>query len=91
MKERSIQMRALMTARNSPDCWDLRCDVRRGLIEFLVREYPDCLPAARLSVVDGRSSNSELSGPPTKRRPLDTWIDDLHPEHRAHDSSPQAG
>jgi small-conductance mechanosensitive channel len=91
MKERSIQMRALMTARNSPDCWDLRCDVRRGLIEFLVREYPDCLPAARLSVVDGRSSSSELSGPPTKRRPLDTWIDDLHPEHRAHDSSPQAG
>lgn len=85
MKERTTQLRALMTARSSPECWDLRCAIRRGLIEFLAQHHPDCLPAARLTlaVADGTS---------TERGPVDSWIDDLRPAApRAHDSSPQAG
>ncbi len=57
-KERSVQLRALMTARNSPQCWDLRCDIRRGLLDFLVREHPDCLPSARVALVQGAALGS---------------------------------
>lgn len=45
---RSITLRALMTARNSPICWDLRCFVRRGLVEFMRTHYPEALPVVRL-------------------------------------------
>lgn len=55
MKERCVQLRALMTAKSSPECWDLRCHVRRGLIEFLVREHPDCLPSTRLALITSES------------------------------------
>jgi hypothetical protein len=30
--------------------WDLRCHVREKLVEFLQREYPDCLPRLRAEV-----------------------------------------
>jgi small-conductance mechanosensitive channel len=43
----SMQLRALVTARNSPDCWDLRCHVRAGVIDFIRREYPQFLPRIR--------------------------------------------
>jgi small-conductance mechanosensitive channel len=68
MKERCIQLRALMTARNSPECWDLRCAVRRGLVEFLVQNHPDCLPSARLALVDQRQDRAQ------ERAPMDSWI-----------------
>ena len=45
--ERAMQLRALVTARNSGDAWDLRCHVRAGVIDFIRREYPQCLPRLR--------------------------------------------
>ena len=48
--ERTIELRALLSARNSPDAWDLRCDVREGLILFLQHNYPECLPRLRAEV-----------------------------------------
>ncbi|MDR3412732.1 MAG: mechanosensitive ion channel family protein [Formivibrio sp.] len=48
--QQSIQLRALVTARNSPDCWDLRCHVREGVIDFIQREYPQFLPRLRAEV-----------------------------------------
>lgn len=46
-----MQLRALVTARNSPNCWDLRCHVRAGVIRFIQREYPECLPRLRAEVL----------------------------------------
>jgi small-conductance mechanosensitive channel len=46
-KEQTMQLRALMDARNSSDAWDLRCLVREKLIHFLQREYPESLPRYR--------------------------------------------
>lgn len=46
----SMQLRALVTARNSSDAWDLRCHVRAGVISFIQREYPECLPRMRAEV-----------------------------------------
>jgi small-conductance mechanosensitive channel len=48
--ERSIELRALVSARNSSDAWDLRCDLREGLIGFLQQNYPQCLPRLRAEV-----------------------------------------
>ena len=45
--ERTVELRALVSARNSSDAWDLRCDVREGLILFLQRHHPECLPRVR--------------------------------------------
>jgi small-conductance mechanosensitive channel len=43
----TMQLRALMDARNSSDAWDLRCLVREKLIDFLQKNYPGCLPRYR--------------------------------------------
>ncbi|HEY2545780.1 MAG TPA: mechanosensitive ion channel family protein [Candidatus Acidoferrum sp.] len=45
--ERTIQLRALMSARNSPDAFDLRCLVREKLVQFLQERYPLALPQRR--------------------------------------------
>jgi small-conductance mechanosensitive channel len=45
--DRSVELRALMGARNSGDAWNLRCNVREQLIDFLHREYPGSLPRLR--------------------------------------------
>ncbi|TPE48516.1 mechanosensitive ion channel family protein [Amaricoccus solimangrovi] len=42
-----IQLRGLMSARNSPIAWDLRCEIREKLIDWLQAEYPEHLPRQR--------------------------------------------
>ncbi|MFT3718756.1 mechanosensitive ion channel family protein [Pseudorhodoferax sp.] len=51
--ERGMQLRLLATAADSGKAWDLRCFLREGLIAFIAREYPKCLPVTR----------AELRGP----------------------------
>ena len=46
--EKTIEIRALMSAVDSPTAWDLRVNVREKLIEFLQKNYPDSLPKTRL-------------------------------------------
>jgi len=53
--ERTVQLRALMDARNSSDAWDLRCLVREKLIEFLQKNFPQSLPRWR-GEIDRRST-----------------------------------
>ncbi len=48
--ERSMQLRVLVTARDSGKAWDLRCFVREGLIAYVAREYPQYLPTLRAEV-----------------------------------------
>jgi small-conductance mechanosensitive channel len=45
--ERAVQLRALMSARDSGTAFDLRCLVRERLIEFLRTHYPESLPRTR--------------------------------------------
>jgi small-conductance mechanosensitive channel len=46
--DRALQLRALVSARNSSDAWDLRCEVREKLIAYLQRSLPHMLPRLRL-------------------------------------------
>ncbi|HEY0442157.1 MAG TPA: mechanosensitive ion channel domain-containing protein [Xanthobacteraceae bacterium] len=49
-KERSIEVRVLVSARNAGVLWDLRCALREQLLAFLQQELPDALPRAREQV-----------------------------------------
>ncbi len=42
--EKSVEIRALVSAANSSDVWELRCFVREQLIAFLRLNYPGSLP-----------------------------------------------
>src|SRR6202000_1575103 len=44
---RTIQLRALVSARNAPQSWDLRCEIREKLLAFLRTEMPEALPRER--------------------------------------------
>jgi small-conductance mechanosensitive channel len=46
-KQNTIEVRALVSAVDSGKVFDLRCDVREGLIEFLCCNYPESLPRQR--------------------------------------------
>jgi hypothetical protein len=45
-----VQLRALVSARDSGTAWDLRCEVREKLIAFLQRQYPGALPRQRTEI-----------------------------------------
>jgi small-conductance mechanosensitive channel len=45
--ERTVQLRALVSAADGGALWKLRCDVREQLIDFLQTEHPGCLPKVR--------------------------------------------
>ena len=48
--DRSVQLRALVSASDASRAWDLRCLVREELVKFLQTEHPDCLPQARAQI-----------------------------------------
>ena len=45
-----VELRALVSARNPSETWDLRCEVREKLIAFLQAEYPQALPRQRMDL-----------------------------------------
>jgi small-conductance mechanosensitive channel len=47
--DRTMEIRALMSATNSSNAFDLRCHVREGLISFVQQHYPDSLPLTRIT------------------------------------------
>jgi len=47
---RTMELRALVSARNAPQAWDLRCEVREKLIAFLQREMREALPRERADI-----------------------------------------
>jgi small-conductance mechanosensitive channel len=64
-KENAIELRALVSARNGPAAFDLRCEVREQLIAFLREEYPGALPRRRAELHDVRTRNgaSDIRSP----------------------------
>ncbi len=71
----TIELRALVSAGDSPSCWDLRCKVREKLIAYLQAEFPECLPRVRAEIEkgDGISASYAADAPidvtdPTLRR-----------------------
>lgn len=50
VRERTLEIRALMSCRNSGEAWDLRCAVREQLIDFLQTNYPSALSRTRVEM-----------------------------------------
>jgi small-conductance mechanosensitive channel len=48
--DRAMEVRALMSAADSPRAWDLRVMVREKLISYLQEHYPDSLPRTRVEL-----------------------------------------
>jgi small-conductance mechanosensitive channel len=48
-----VQLRALMSAADSASAWDLRCDVREHLVDFIREKHPEALPRLRAEVPQG--------------------------------------
>lgn len=55
----TLLVRPLMSAKNASDAWDLRCEVREKLIQFLQQHHPHALPRQR----------AEIIGPPREGSP----------------------
>lgn len=61
--ESAIQVRLLVSARNSGDAFDLRCIVRERMVDFLMRQHPYALPRLRAEL------SSEAEPPQRAPRP----------------------
>ena len=48
-KHDTVELRALMSAKDSSMAWNLRCEVREQLLTFLQENYPDSLPKTRVA------------------------------------------
>ena len=59
-----VEIRALMSAKDSPTAWDLRVHVREKLIAFLQEHYPDSLPHTRIFI---NSAKQNETGPQENR------------------------
>jgi small-conductance mechanosensitive channel len=44
---RSIELRALVSARTAPQSWDLRCEIREKLLSFIREQMPEAFPRDR--------------------------------------------
>ncbi|WP_187498342.1 mechanosensitive ion channel domain-containing protein [Erwinia aphidicola] len=56
--EKTMTIRLLMTAQNSPTAFDLRCYVRERMIEFVQQNYPQSLPHVRATLTDSVSRDT---------------------------------
>ncbi len=50
--DRVVEVRLLVSARNSSLVWDLRCEIREKLLAFLQQECPEALPRWRADIAE---------------------------------------
>ena len=48
--DKTVELRAVVSAQDSSALWDLRCDVREQFLSFLQQRFPDCLPRIRMEL-----------------------------------------
>lgn len=74
--ERCMQVRILVSARNSGDAFDLRCALREGLVQFIHREYPGSLSRLRAELQSPTAATTEkLAADTEPREPAAPGID----------------
>ncbi|MGP3958839.1 mechanosensitive ion channel family protein [Nonomuraea sp. 3N208] len=49
-----VELRALMSAADSPSSWDLKCDVREFLVDYVRDNFPESLPRFRVETPETR-------------------------------------
>lgn len=72
--ERTIEVRLLVSARNSGDLFDLRCALRERMLEFLNTRHPQALPRLRADLAreGGGTAADQPATPLAQSDPADT-------------------
>ncbi len=60
-KERTLELRALASAADAGQAWDLRCEVREKLIAFIQKNYPESLPRSRAAIEEWQPRAAEAA------------------------------
>jgi small-conductance mechanosensitive channel len=58
MKEHTVELRILASAVDSSIAWNLRCEIREKLLNFLQKNHPSALPRTRVNLINEPNSNS---------------------------------
>jgi small-conductance mechanosensitive channel len=66
--ERTIELRALMSASDASKAWTLRCEVREKLVNFIREKYPQSLPRIRAELESINPEQAEPKKPGRSRR-----------------------
>lgn len=61
--ERAIQVRLLVSARNSGDLFDLRCAMRERMVDFLNAHHPQALPRLRADIARESGATADTAQP----------------------------
>jgi small-conductance mechanosensitive channel len=59
--DRTLELRALVSAPDAGAAWDLRCLVREKLIEFIQKNYPHALPRLRADIEKPESRSPDAT------------------------------
>ncbi|MCW8193901.1 mechanosensitive ion channel family protein [Proteobacteria bacterium 005FR1] len=59
VSDRAVQIRALVSADNSGDAWNLRCKIRESMIHYMQEHYADYLPRQRNEVALEKRNEAE--------------------------------
>jgi len=66
-KDATIELRVLASAATSSAAFDLRCEIREKLIDYLQREYPDALPRHREELILREGDRTNGHGLPDRQ------------------------
>lgn len=62
-KRDAIEVRLLMSAKDSPTLFDLRCDIREGMLEWLADHQPEAFAQFRIVTPEGETPSGMLDRP----------------------------
>ena len=65
---RTIELRALVSARTAPQSWDLRCEIREKLLAFVREQMPEAFPRDRTTLSPSTADLGDFSGRDTSSR-----------------------
>src|SRR4051794_10326231 len=63
--ESALQLRVIASARTSSDAFDLRCEIREKLVDWMQREIPSALPRTRQETIEAGKREAPLSDRPS--------------------------
>ena len=61
-RERTLELRAMMSAEDAGLLWDLRCEVREKLVGFVQSKFPECLPKTRAELAQTGTAGPRAGG-----------------------------
>ncbi|TQJ31018.1 mechanosensitive ion channel family protein [Microbacterium sp. SLBN-146] len=74
-----VRVRILVTAKDAPTLFDLRCYVREGMVTWIQRSMPDAVPVQRVLVADNPTAGGASTNSRAMEDPVDTQMPEVSP------------